>query len=445
MLLLEGFRSNQIIPLDDRVLHKGEVFDKNGLPLYDVLIFFHNEYVSMKEIDNLRRYVKGGGNVIILNGNAFFAEVDYNPQTNKVNLLNGHGWEFDGENASKPELYYGGRFLNTETTNEHLDFFGSRYKVFREGSMQGAHVRVNVSNPHPVATILQKNGYSVIGTQYYYSHEENTLLTPNVPIIADWKSSFLQPDRGIKIYEKLPYGPYGGSVVHLAIYSAGNSYSSAIYKDSGLRKLLKYTIFHQSGFLEYPWIRYPYDNGVVNENEIPVDISSNEPTRVFLNGTEIHSFRDGMTLKNLKDGMYNLTVLFLDSNLTRTSMFMVDRKPSEIFVNGAPHDWNTKFKEGDWVNITIRDDNLNYIRIQHFEVVRQRGNLYQEIVNDKIKEKTISFKIKSKNHYYMSILSIDGAGNVAKKWLEFNKDANITIYYDTTTIYAYLGICKWNT
>ncbi len=40
----------------------------------------HNEYVTMQEYYNLIRFIKAGGNAIILNGNAFFAEVDYDSQ-----------------------------------------------------------------------------------------------------------------------------------------------------------------------------------------------------------------------------------------------------------------------------------------------------------------------------------------------------------------------------
>jgi N,N-dimethylformamidase beta subunit-like, C-terminal len=61
----------------DADLHSRNVFD-NSLRRYDIiLISTHNEYWSYDMINNLEEFMRGGGNVICLSGNALYKEVQY--------------------------------------------------------------------------------------------------------------------------------------------------------------------------------------------------------------------------------------------------------------------------------------------------------------------------------------------------------------------------------
>ena len=66
---------------------------------YDILIVGHEEYVTQKEYDNLKQFVANGGTLIVLDGNAFFAQIKYNSNTDIITLVKGHGWAFNGESA----------------------------------------------------------------------------------------------------------------------------------------------------------------------------------------------------------------------------------------------------------------------------------------------------------------------------------------------------------
>jgi hypothetical protein len=68
---------------------------------YDVLILGHQEYVTQKEYDNIKKFVANGGTLIILDGNVFFAEVNYDINTQTVTLVKGHWWAFNGKSAWK--------------------------------------------------------------------------------------------------------------------------------------------------------------------------------------------------------------------------------------------------------------------------------------------------------------------------------------------------------
>lgn len=57
-----------------------ENFSNNNNNAYDVIILGHQEYVTQKEYDNLRKFVANGGTMIILDGNVFYAEVRYDSQ-----------------------------------------------------------------------------------------------------------------------------------------------------------------------------------------------------------------------------------------------------------------------------------------------------------------------------------------------------------------------------
>ncbi|RMG37552.1 MAG: hypothetical protein D6732_06340 [Methanobacteriota archaeon] len=427
----EGFTNSQIHVIDDRVVHKGGIFTPEGLPKYDVLLFFHNEYVTLEEYHNVARFVKAGGNVIILNGNAFFGEVDYNEETDSLALFAGHGWEFDGQNGTRMDIYKS-RFLNTRSTFEHYDWIGSRYHTFRKGTMQGAAVNSTGNNPHPVAVKLASMGHSIIG-QGYSSYEENTVVTPNMHTIATWQSSFQQPDRGIRIYEKFPFGPYGGSIIHIGIFSVGISggASSFLNSNEGLRAFLKQAILHQKGLIQKPWIKYPYDGGVFNDENIPVAYTPENATAVYLNGVQV-DLKPGDLLKGLQEGNYNLTVAY--SNETRSVQFSVDRTAPLIEVNSKAYNASKTFSDGEWVNVTAIDPNINYLRAYTHDGIHSLEWSKQLTASGAETNISATYKTNGNKTKYMFIQAIDGAGNSATHWIKLNPDGDFEIAPQTMPV-----------
>jgi hypothetical protein len=93
---------SNIILLTDASIDNGSIFIKNHKSnTYDVLILGHQEYVTQKEYDNIKKFVANGGTLIILDGNVFFAEVKYDIHTQIVTLVKGHWWAFNGKSAWK--------------------------------------------------------------------------------------------------------------------------------------------------------------------------------------------------------------------------------------------------------------------------------------------------------------------------------------------------------
>lgn len=69
--------------------------------IYDVLILGHQEYVTQKEYDNLKHFVENGGTLILLDGNVFYAQVNYDKYHHAITLVKGHGWTFNDKSAWK--------------------------------------------------------------------------------------------------------------------------------------------------------------------------------------------------------------------------------------------------------------------------------------------------------------------------------------------------------
>ena len=67
------------ITIYDDMLQQWLYVYKNGSNAFDLLILGHQEYVTQKEYDNLKRFVANGGTMLILDGNVFYAEVKYDP------------------------------------------------------------------------------------------------------------------------------------------------------------------------------------------------------------------------------------------------------------------------------------------------------------------------------------------------------------------------------
>ena len=95
--------------ITDEDVDNGSIFiNKSGnntgqssINKYDVLILAHQEYVTLKEYDNLKHFVANGGTLILLDGNVFYAQVSYDRHHHTITLVKGHGWASNGKSAWK--------------------------------------------------------------------------------------------------------------------------------------------------------------------------------------------------------------------------------------------------------------------------------------------------------------------------------------------------------
>lgn len=152
-------RVNKAIPnatvtiIRDEDVHDGRIFyGNNKTNAFDVLVLFHNEYVTQAEYDNLRQFVNNGGIMVLVDANVFYAEVRYDRNNHTITLVKGHDWEFDGKAAisSVQERWYnenkewiGGNFLPYDI-KENLTFRNNpfNYTHFEEQSVNNQNAKI---------------------------------------------------------------------------------------------------------------------------------------------------------------------------------------------------------------------------------------------------------------------------------------------------------------
>ena len=183
-------QKSNITVLTDADVDNGSIFAKNrdNNNAYDVIILGHQEYVTQKEYDNLRKFVANGGTMIILDGNVFFAQVKYDRSNQTVTLVKGHWWAFNGKSAWKS--------IGERWRNETSKWVGSNYLCYR---------CVNKFTNDPFG---------------YTSHEEQYITNPHDIILLNYDASLtksvLKSKPVIASYE-LNY--QRGRVIALGIYS----------------------------------------------------------------------------------------------------------------------------------------------------------------------------------------------------------------------------------
>ena len=121
----------------------------NNNNAYDIIILGHQEYVTQQEYNNLKKFVAHGGTMIILDGNVFYAEVNYDRNNQTVTLAKGHSWAFNGKSAW--------RSIGERWANETSQWVGSNYlcdlcvKIFSNNPFGYIpHEEQYISNPHDI-------------------------------------------------------------------------------------------------------------------------------------------------------------------------------------------------------------------------------------------------------------------------------------------------------
>ncbi len=416
-IIAEGYPADKINYINDEDVHFDNLYDINGKPKYSTIIYVHNEYVTMDQYLNTIKFIKSGGNVIVLNGNAFFAEVDYREDTNKVYLVSGHSWDFDGENGTTSGNYY--RFYRYGVSTEHRNMFGSRYCMFNKGSFSGAYMNSTKPNSHPIATKMDEDGYSVVGKNIG-SHEENCVITPNYHEIADWRGTYNQPNRGVKVYEFLPFGPVGGSLIHLGLYS-----TDFIGYRADVRKLIVETIKHQANYFDnIPWIRYPMDGAVLKDNVI-LDIRGSDDIEIYLDGIYHQDLTSGSSLDFLDEGTHSLRVIF--QNTIREVKFTIDRTQpvfSFTYNNSLPLNDSRRAIP---IRANVTDDNIESIYWMQYKDIRNIVKT-KTITADGISTNPsyIDINIDNADHNFaIKIIAVDSAGNSATNYFVVNDNTTL--------------------
>jgi hypothetical protein len=162
----------------------------NNNNAYDIIILGHQEYVTQKEYNNLKKFVANGGTMIILDGNVFYAEVKYDKINQTVTLVKGHSWAFNGKSAWKS--------IGERWANETSRWVGSNY-------LCDLCVKRFANNPFG-----------------YVPHEEQYVTNPNDIILLNYNASL--PSRYYLLLSKPVIATYelnyqNGKVIALGIYS----------------------------------------------------------------------------------------------------------------------------------------------------------------------------------------------------------------------------------
>src|ERR1051326_7050008 len=186
--------SNINVLTDADVDSGSPIFVKNRITSnrYDILIVGHEEYVTQKEYDNLKQFVANGGTLIVLDGNAFFAQIKYNSNTDIITLVKGHGWAFNGESAW--------RSVNERWRKEKSQWLGSNYLCYS--------CKITFLN----------NPFG------YKHHEEQYLTNPNDMILMNYNAVVMSTKKYHPPIAKPVIATYQlnhqkGRVIVLGIYS----------------------------------------------------------------------------------------------------------------------------------------------------------------------------------------------------------------------------------
>jgi hypothetical protein len=164
----------------------GSIFKHSGGNSYDFVVLGHQEYVTQREYTNLKQYVADGGNLVILDGNIFYAEINYNPTNGTITLVKGHSWAFNGQSAW--------RSVNERWRNETAEWVGSNYISFPRA-------------------IFQNDPFG------YHPHEEQYISNPHDLILLNYDVNSDSLQRQNKVIATYELNYLKGRVIALGIYS----------------------------------------------------------------------------------------------------------------------------------------------------------------------------------------------------------------------------------
>jgi hypothetical protein len=145
---------------------------------FDVLILGFSEYVTSNEYQSYQKFEASGGRMILVSGDSFVAEVSYYASSNKLALIEGHGWIFNGTSASAGPFH---RWYSQNT-----NWVGSNFALSQSEGFKINGAIANTSNPLSIL-LLEKFGQVVFTT--YLPHQENIITNSTDSVIAYWNVS----------------------------------------------------------------------------------------------------------------------------------------------------------------------------------------------------------------------------------------------------------------
>ena len=147
-----GLPSSDVSVLTDMQVDQGALFGPQGSMIYSVLVLGHEEYVTAREYSAFQEFVRMGGRLIEMSGNAFYGEVNYSASSGTERFWRGRGFEYDGVTAWVSNV----RPFEASDTN----WFGSYYY----GRPGGTEVNA-VTNM--TDTVIMESWNSTIGIDSY--------------------------------------------------------------------------------------------------------------------------------------------------------------------------------------------------------------------------------------------------------------------------------------
>ncbi len=137
--------------INDQYVDAGKIFDTNGRNNLDVIFLVHEEYVTQKEYNNLKKFVAQGGTLVFAESNVLTVEVSYDRQNDTISLVKGHEFEFDRKIAR--------RSVEERWVNETSEWLGSNFlpkfdeAYFKDMPFNYTHTEEQyITNPN--ATVL---------------------------------------------------------------------------------------------------------------------------------------------------------------------------------------------------------------------------------------------------------------------------------------------------
>ncbi len=338
------FANSRISPIviTDVDVHNGHLFENDEIK-YPKVVIVHSEYVTNNEYNQLKKFVSNGGDLIFLDGNALYAEVDYYTDLNgtqKVRLKKGHAWEVTGNKAIKS--------VDSRWRNENIewiggDYFGSPYRVLSNGAVP--------DKTHPIGSALFKKFGERVFTNYMCGFHENHIVTDpsKVKMIAKFNAIIPRefPNAVIAAYAK-DFGK--GRVFHFGIFGGSEIFTN-----------------QEFGFLLTSMINYERKAKKVKIRvkklyNISDQTNYNEYDSLFTVSNEPHPIRCKIEIENTSRSKIDVSGWeILDKEETLAKM----PNNTSIPVGGK---WSAEFRSFEESNILkLYDRNIHFVRSAKIE------------------------------------------------------------------------------
>ena len=193
--------------LTDIEVNNGGLFDSKDARMFDVVILGFTEYVTSREYASYKHFVETGGKLILLTACNFVAEVSYDPTLNQIQLVEGHGWVFNGTAAWK------GPFLRWY--KENTNWIGSEYELFYT---EGYHIDGAIANTSNPLGVLMRDRFGSHVLSSYHPHEENVITNSTDEVILYWLVSNLSPRHRNLTVAAYEHYYRAGTVIHTGVF-----------------------------------------------------------------------------------------------------------------------------------------------------------------------------------------------------------------------------------